>query len=605
MRTRGRLVAALVVGALAAGCGLNDRSGDSVEEPGQPLPTRESGTPPSAKPTTSADRPNIVMILLDDFSMDLLQTMPTALDMQRRGASYAHSFVVDSLCCVSRASIFTGQYPHQTGVLANVSNMPNAYGPIGGYEAFDTYGNGERAFNVRLQQSGYTTGFVGKYLNQYELNPSTREFPDVPEGWDDFQVMFGSAYNGWGFDTTYVEDREVKVREYPRPDEEESEEDRDAKYAATVQEEAALEFLEKHRDDEDPYFLEISTYGPHSRVGSPAYPEDGLFPAAFQDRRTDEHPGNCGAVSCNALNTGDLPGFGDERADNAPYYGNGKQAPAWRRPGRKLSAADAQSALRSRAQMVQSIDRMIGKVLDAVSPDTYVVLTSDNGFHIGQHGLIRGKGTPYDSDTRVPLIVVGPGVKPGVRQEVVSNIDLAPTFEEMAGLKPATYQSGISLVPTLTQPGLSRQDYAFFEHTFARSLAGDDPDAAYTGGALETIPSYVAVRSRTGLLVRLDLDNSWTGVNYAYEYYDYRYRSWEKTNTFNLPENQGKIRELMKKLDEFDMCVAEATRDEPVSDTCRKVRAGQELKAEPVLPGQPGEPSEEPAAPNVPVPTKR
>lgn len=604
MRTRGRLVAALVASMLVAGCGLNDRGEDSVDSPGQPLPTVDSNTPASAKPTTSGKRPNVVMVLLDDFSMDLLQTMPTALEMQRRGASYSHSFVVDSLCCVSRASIFTGQYPHQTGVLANVSNMPNAYGPIGGYEAFDTYGNDDRSFNVRLQQSGYTTGFIGKYLNQYELNPSTGEFPPVPPGWDDFQVMFGSAYNGWGFDTTHVKDGKVVVRKHPRPDENASEEEKDAAYAATVQEDAALEFLEKHRDDEDPYFLEISTYGPHPGVGLPAFPGDGLFPAAFQDRRSNEHPPNCGAVACDDLTTEDLPGFNDKRADNAPNYRNGTVAPTWRQNKRMLSVAAAQSDLRSRAQMVQSIDRMLSKVLASIDSDTYVVLTSDNGFHIGQHALLRGKGAPYDSDTRVPLIVVGPGVKPGVRQEVVSNIDLAPTFEELAGLKPAPYQSGVSLVPTLTQPKLNRQDYAFFEHTYARTFA-DDPDASKSGGTLGMIPSYVAVRSRTGLLVRLDLDNSWTGVNYAYEYYDYRYRSWEKTNTFNLPQHQAQVRELMKKLDEFDVCVAEATRDEPVSDTCRKVREGRELKVEPVLPGQPDQPSEEPAAPSIPVPTKR
>ena len=63
--------------------------------------------------------------------------------------------------------------------------------------------------------------------------------------------------------------------------------------------------------------------------------------------------------------------------------------------------------------MVQSIDRMLGRILDAVDDNTFVVLTSDNGFHLGQHGLDAGKGTPYDSDAHVPLLVVGPGVEPG------------------------------------------------------------------------------------------------------------------------------------------------------------------------------------------------
>ena len=105
--------------------------------------------------------PSIVLVLMDDFSLELLETMRNAQRMRETGASYPHSYVVDSLCCVSRASIFTGQYPHQTGVLTNTANTPNPVGPIGGWEAFEANGNAERSVNVRLQQAGYTTGFIG------------------------------------------------------------------------------------------------------------------------------------------------------------------------------------------------------------------------------------------------------------------------------------------------------------------------------------------------------------------------------------------------------------------------------------------------------------
>ncbi len=85
--------------------------------------------------------------MIDDFSMDLVQTMRSARQMKRAGASYSHAFVVDSLCCVSRSSLFTGQYPHQTGVRTNTSGQLDAM-PLGGYAAFEGYGNRERAFNV-------------------------------------------------------------------------------------------------------------------------------------------------------------------------------------------------------------------------------------------------------------------------------------------------------------------------------------------------------------------------------------------------------------------------------------------------------------------------
>ena len=111
-------------------------------------------------------RPDLVFILMDDFSLELLETMPEAQRLEREGASFENAFVIDSLCCPSRASILTGQTPHQTGVLTNTPNDPDH--PIGGFEAFAQYGNAERSFNVALEKSGYTTGFVGKFLNRYE-----------------------------------------------------------------------------------------------------------------------------------------------------------------------------------------------------------------------------------------------------------------------------------------------------------------------------------------------------------------------------------------------------------------------------------------------------
>ena len=161
------------------------------------------------------------------------------------------------------------------------------------------------------------------------------------------------------------------------------------------------------------------------------------------------------------------------------------------------------------------------RILRTVDANTYVVLTSDNGLHLGQLGLLRGKGTAYDTDTHVPVLVVGPGVVPGPRTTMVSNIDWAPTFEQLAGLGSPAYRSGTSLVPTFADPAARVGDYVFFEHTFSKSRPGADPDRAFTGGGLNVIPSYVAVRSRTALLVRNDLDRRWGHHRYAYELYDY------------------------------------------------------------------------------------
>ncbi|HEX5917326.1 MAG TPA: sulfatase-like hydrolase/transferase, partial [Nocardioides sp.] len=200
---------------------------------------------------------------------------------------------------------------------------------------------------------------------------------------------------------------------------------------------------------------------------------------------------------------------------------------------------------------------------------TYVVLTSDNGFHLGQNGMGRGKGTPYDTDVRVPLLITGPGVVPGARKEVTSNIDLAPTFEELAGLPPAPFRSGLSLVPTLADPALVRQSYAFLEHT-QQTLTGNDPDAAFSGTELDRIPTFTAVRSRTALLARFDLDPRPGRVTWGYEYYRYHRDRFEKRNTFAKKKQAPEVAELMGRLTAFDGC--QEVGDQPVAEACRAVR---------------------------------
>jgi arylsulfatase A-like enzyme len=144
-------------------------------------------------------------------------------------------------------------------------------------------------------------------------------------------------------------------------------------------------------------------------------------------------------------------------------------------------------------------------------------------------------------------------VVPGARDEVVSNIDLAPTFEDLAGLEPAAYRSGTSLVPTFGDTGVDRRDVMFVEHTWAPSL-GFDPDRSYSGGTIDRIPSYVAARSRTGLLVRLDLDPGWDEEQVAWEYYDLRDADHERTNSFSDPAKQEEVTRLRTRLEEFLAC---------------------------------------------------
>ncbi len=554
MQGRGRsLLAALaVVLVTASGCG--SRTAPPEESPAAPsvvAPRLGPGDRPEPRPSRGLPDPNVVLVVMDDVSIDLLATMAEAQRMRGEGAAYSAAFVPDSLCCVSRASLLTGQYPHQTGVRTNTANTPNLVGPLGGWEAFEAYGNLERSVNLRLQEAGWETGFVGKYLNQYEYTAGGA-VPPVPPGWSTWQPVFGSAYDGWDFDVmegSSDDPAAATVEHVDAPPASAPDAEKDAAYAGTVIADRAVDFIREHEAGAAPYFLTVAPYAAHSRVGpTPHYPGDPGFPPAFADRPSGGRPGNCGLVRCSDLGAEDLPGFADDQANNLPVRADG--TPAWQwRPS--LDAPDpgrAAATLRSRAQMVQSVDRMLGRIREAVGPDTYVVLVSDNGLHVGQHGLGVGKGTAFESDVRVPLVVTGPAVRPGERHALVSSLDLAPTIEELAGLRPAAYRSGDSLLPDLVGTDTDRRRFVFLEHTYAPSL-GLDPDASYAGGTMDDIPSYVAVRSRDALLVRYDLDPSWEGVDHAFELYDYRGVGWERRNAYADPDQRVLVARLTERLE--------------------------------------------------------
>jgi N-acetylglucosamine-6-sulfatase len=271
-------------------------------------------------------------------------------------------------------------------------------------------------------------------------------------------VIFGSAYDGWGFASTYLSGGNLRAQEHPLPSPYASAAEKDKLYAGTVTSDLAMGAIGRARS---PYFVQIAPYAPHSRVGPVgAFANEPVFPAAFGDRPSAARPmGNCGAVRCGALTVRDLRGFGDDQRNNQPRYRDGTLAPHWNPPPGGLGVRTALTFMRDRARMAQSADRMIQRVLNTVDlRRTYVVLTSDNGFHLGQNGMGAGKGSAYDTDIRVPLMVAGPGVRPGVRDGVVSNIDLAATVEDLMGVRTPAYRSGVSFAASLRNPKAATTD---------------------------------------------------------------------------------------------------------------------------------------------------
>ena len=399
--------------------------------------------------TAIADaRPNIVFVLTDDLSTNLVPYMPNVQAMAREGTSFSRYFVTDSLCCPSRSSILTGKFPHNTGV---VTNQP----PDGGFAIFNAKGNQSQTVALALQRAGYGTTMLGKYLNGYL---PMRDPP--PPGWTEWHV----AGNGYG-EFNYALNQNGKLVRYGnRPED----------YLTDVAAGLALGIIKRAANA--PFFIEIATFAPHGPY-TPAPRDANKFPGLTAPR---------------------TPAFG-ARPDDA--------APAWLKaiaPLTELNIRNLDRDFRKRVQSVQAVDKMVGDLRGALAAaganNTYLVFSSDNGYHMGEYSLRSGKQTPFDSDIRVPLIVIGPNVAKGkVVEEIALNIDLAPTFAEIAGASDTLAPDGASLLGLLegkVGPNLRRA--ALIEHRRGEADPSD-PDAPVANGA--NPPTYSALRTENALYV--------------------------------------------------------------------------------------------------------
>lgn len=407
-------------------------------------------------------QPNIVFVLTDDLSWDLLPYMPNVQRLRQRGTTFTNYFVTDSLCCPSRASILTGQYPHSSGIFRNT-------GADGGFLAFYANGLEQLTYANALQDVGYRTALMGKYLNQYSPDRIRTALggPYIPPGWSDW-VVTGNGYPGYGYRLT----RNVQVVRHGF---------RARDYITNVLAREGLEFVEEAVEEGSPFMLNMWTFAPHS----PATPDP-------RDR--------------NRFATLTAPR--DASFDEADML----DKPAWLRDHRPLTAGQIEridATFRQRVRSVQAVDRMLGRLqrrlrAAGVARNTYVVFSSDNGFHQGQHRLAPGKLTAYDPDVRVPLVVAGPGVPAGRAVDAMTeNTDLCPTFAELAGAPALPTADGRSLMPLL-HGGVGGDDISDWRDAVLIEHRGNvsglnDPDLPPAGSG--NPPTYEALRSRDALYV--------------------------------------------------------------------------------------------------------
>ena len=365
--------------------------------------------------------PDVVLIVTDDQRFDTLKAMPIVSErLAVPGVTFPDMFVVNPLCCPSRASILTGDYSHTHLVYRQAP-------PFGRFEWFDD----RSTLATWLHDAGYTTGLFGKYIDGYQHAAVTGY---VPPGWDRWVAFVHSAQ----VDYQLTIDGELRSFGHGPGD-----------HATEVLADEAVSFI---RGGSGPLFVEFAPSVPHG----PAIPSPG-DEDAFADLEPARPP------SFDEADVSDKPGWVRDLPRLTPS---------------QVSAVDAFRQQQYRSLL--GLDRAVGRILDALEEagrldNALIVFTSDNGILHGEHRWTKKEG-PYEEAIRVPLVLRwdAAGWDAGSRMPgtFALNIDLAPTIADAAGVRhPPT--DGRSLLPVLGGDARWRSDF-LVEH-----MEGTNPIPTY------------------------------------------------------------------------------------------------------------------------------
>jgi N-acetylglucosamine-6-sulfatase len=409
---------------------------------------------------TPTTRPNVIVIMTDDQTLESLRVMTNVRRLiGAQGATFEDYVVSFPLCCPSRASFLTGRYSHNTGVVGN--NLRN------GLVRFDE----ADALPQWLREAGYSTIFVGKYLNAYgRLRGRT-----VPPGWDEWYAGTTLAY------FRHAMNRNGTIVRYGT---------RPADYQTDVFTRTAVDAVRRHAAAPVPFFLWLSYFAPHH--GGPREFDD---PAGVNTPVSA--PRHRRRFASEPLPQG--PSFDEADLSDKP------PAIAKRAPLDATTTMGLTSSYRQRLQSLLAVDEGVGRLISALRragalDRTLIFFTSDNGYLLGEHRLVNTKEHFYEPSIRVPLLVRGPGIPRGIRlRQPAVNVDLAPTIAEVAGATPHVPPDGRSLLPLFDDPSVEWGRDILLERGPGGNLLGA---RLYTG--LRT-PRYVYAEHATGARELYDL----------------------------------------------------------------------------------------------------
>lgn len=397
---------------------------------------------------TSPSRPNILFICTDQQRYDSLGCYgnhhietPTIDALADEGVLFEQCYVQNPVCAPSRASLATGQYPHNHGLWANGVALPNHH----------------RLFSRELADHGYTCGMIGKM-----------HLAACFDGRTEARLDDGYTYYRWAHDPSHgspendyhrwLEKRHPHLYERARANAKRVRHQAagfdtiptEGHYSRWASE-RAIEFLEQERTENEPFFLWVNFFDPHHPFSAPQeyldrYDPDSLPDPIGTDGELDSKPPIQREAS-NASYAGFARGFADHSPDEikaiiAAYYA-----------------------------MVSLIDDETKRILDrldalGLTEDTLVIFTSDHGEMLGDHRLLLKGPMLYEPAVRVPLIMRWPGHLPSGerRGEIVQWIDLTSTFLDAAGVDPMPTAQGTSLLPLARDEVTETRGWALCEY---------------------------------------------------------------------------------------------------------------------------------------------
>ncbi|KAI5366204.1 Putative sulfatase, alkaline-phosphatase-like, core domain superfamily [Septoria linicola] len=349
-----------------------------------------------AKASTQA---NIIVVLTDDQdnwgSLDYMPLLRKYIADQ--GTTFDRHYCTVSICCPSRVNIWTGRAAHNT-------NVTDLFPPYGGYPVFARNGLNENWLPVWLQAEGYRTYYTGKLFNSHTVE----NFNDPPV----------NGFNGSDFlldPYTYSYWKSKMSRNHAQPV------SYHGQYSPDVVANKTYEWLDEAASHDDPFFIVAAPIAPHSNqdpdvpgvMGLPEYaPRHAhLFKDYKVPRVANFNPDVPSGVSW----VKDLPQLNETVIEYHDEF------------------------QRSRLRALQSVDEMVEQLVTRLGKhglleNTYIIYTTDNGYHVSQHRLPPGKECPFETDIHIPLIVRGPGIPAGrIAGVVSSHTDLTPTILKLAG----------------------------------------------------------------------------------------------------------------------------------------------------------------------------